>query len=99
MLSAGPVRLRPVMMTAFSTIAGMVPVAVAQSDGAEFRQPMGVLVIGGLASSTFLTLVVVPVAYTLVEDLSRLPRRIADRASRVVGRVRVINGRSTRDGA
>lgn len=95
MLSAGPVRLRPVMMTAFSTIAGMVPVAIAQSDGAEFRRPMGVLVIGGLASSTFLTLVVVPVAYTLVEDLSRLPRRIADGASRAVGKVRMTNGRST----
>jgi len=97
MVSAGPVRLRPVMMTALSTIAGMIPVAIAQSDGAEFRRPMGVLVIGGLASSTFLTLVVVPVAYTLVEELSRLPRRLADGASRAVARVRVASGRSTRD--
>ena len=68
MLKAGPVRLRPVLMTAFSTIFGMIPVALANSDAAEFRNPMGVLVIGGLSSSTFLTLLVVPVAYTLLAD-------------------------------
>jgi HAE1 family hydrophobic/amphiphilic exporter-1 len=65
---AGPVRLRPVLMTQFATIAGMIPVALARSDGAEFRNPMGVLVIGGLLSSTLLTLVVVPTMYTLAED-------------------------------
>ncbi len=65
---AGPVRLRPVLMTQFSTIAGMLPVALASSDGAEFRNPMGVLVIGGLLSSTLLTLIVVPAIYTLAED-------------------------------
>ena len=65
---AGPVRLRPVLMTQFATIAGMIPVALARSDGAEFRNPMGILVIGGLLSSTLLTLVVVPTVYTLAED-------------------------------
>jgi HAE1 family hydrophobic/amphiphilic exporter-1 len=69
MLKAGPVRLRPVLMTAFSTIFGMIPVALASSDAAEFRNPMGVLVIGGLSSSTLLTLLVVPVAYTLLADM------------------------------
>jgi HAE1 family hydrophobic/amphiphilic exporter-1 len=69
-LEAGPVRLRPVLMTTVATIAGMVPVALAHSDGAEFRQPMGVLVIGGLVSSTLLTMVVVPVAYVLVDGLA-----------------------------
>jgi len=88
MLSAGPIRLRPVMMTAFSTIAGMIPVAIAQSDGAEFRRPMGVLVIGGLASSTLLTLIVVPVAYTLIEDLRRIPRRAAEAVSSLSARYR-----------
>jgi HAE1 family hydrophobic/amphiphilic exporter-1 len=73
-LEAGPVRLRPVLMTTVATIAGMIPVALARSDGAEFRQPMGVLVIGGLVSSTLLTMVVVPVAYVLVEDLGRIAR-------------------------
>ena len=56
-------------MTAFSTIFGMIPVALATSDAAELRNPMGVLVIGGLSSSTLLTLLVVPVAYTLLADL------------------------------
>jgi HAE1 family hydrophobic/amphiphilic exporter-1 len=83
-LEAGPVRLRPVLMTTVATIAGMIPVALARSDGAEFRQPMGVLVIGGLISSTLLTMVVVPVAYVLVEDagqaVARLARRIRRRA-------------------
>ena len=65
---AGPVRLRPVLMTALSTICGMIPVAMSVSQGAEFRNGMGFLVIGGLASSTALTLVVVPVAYTLMAD-------------------------------
>jgi len=69
MLRAGPVRLRPVLMTAFSTIFGMIPVAIATSDAAEFRNPMGVLVIGGLLSSTLLTLLVVPVAYSFVSNL------------------------------
>jgi HAE1 family hydrophobic/amphiphilic exporter-1 len=75
MLRAGPVRLRPVLMTAFSTVFGMIPVAIATSDAAEFRNPMGVLVIGGLLSSTFLTLLVVPVAYTFIDDLRALPSR------------------------
>jgi HAE1 family hydrophobic/amphiphilic exporter-1 len=78
-LEAGPVRLRPVLMTTVATIAGMIPVALARSDGAEFRQPMGVLVIGGLVSSTLLTMVVVPVAYVLVDDLGRLTDRLRAR--------------------
>jgi HAE1 family hydrophobic/amphiphilic exporter-1 len=85
-LEAGPVRLRPVLMTTVATIAGMVPVALAQSDGAEFRQPMGVLVIGGLVSSTLLTMVVVPVAYVLMDGLRawapRLRARLADARGR-----------------
>jgi HAE1 family hydrophobic/amphiphilic exporter-1 len=75
MLEAGPIRLRPVMMTTFSTVCGMIPVAFATSGGAEFRSPMGLLIIGGLLSSMFLTLIVVPVAYTLEWELrSRLVR-------------------------
>ena len=69
MITAGRLRLRPVLMTAFSTISGMVPVAFSTSDGAEFRNALGLIIIGGLASSTFLTLLVVPVAYTLYDDL------------------------------
>jgi HAE1 family hydrophobic/amphiphilic exporter-1 len=73
MLDAGPVRLRPVLMTTFSTVFGMVPIALSSSDGSEFRNALGILIIGGLLSSMFLTLLVVPVVYTLVDDLrSRL---------------------------
>ncbi len=81
MLGAGPVRLRPVLMTAFSTICGMIPVAFSVSQGAEFRNAMGFLVIGGLASSTFLTLLVVPAAYTLMDDAGRLLRRGINRVT------------------
>ena len=75
MLDAAQLRLRPVLMTAFSTIFGMIPIAIATSDGAEFRNAMGVIVIGGLLSSTLLTLIVVPTAYTLLHDAMKLPAR------------------------
>lgn len=79
MREAGPVRLRPVLMTAFSTIFGMIPVAISTSQGAEWRNPMGVIVIGGLLSSTFLTLLVVPVFYSLVDDVRVASRRLVER--------------------
>ena len=63
-VSAGTVRLRPILMTALSTIAGILPIAIGFGAGAESRRPMGVCVIGGMLSSTFLTLFVVPVVYT-----------------------------------
>ena len=66
---AGPRRTRPVLMTQLATVFGMIPVAISTSQGAEFRNAMGVLIIGGILSSTFLTLLIVPVAYTLMADL------------------------------
>ena len=60
---SGESRLRPVLMTAFTTILGMVPMAVSQGEGAEMWQPLGIVVIGGLTVSTFLTLYIVPVIY------------------------------------
>jgi HAE1 family hydrophobic/amphiphilic exporter-1 len=68
-LIAGPIRLRPILMTALSTILGMMPLALALGPGAEFRAPMARAVIGGLISSTLLTLVVVPVVYTIIDDI------------------------------
>jgi HAE1 family hydrophobic/amphiphilic exporter-1 len=88
MLAAGRLRLRPVLMTAFSTISGMVPVAFSTSDGAEFRNALGLIIIGGLASSTFLTLLVVPVAYTLYEDLLSKFTGVQDRVARQLRLVR-----------
>ena len=69
---AGVVRLRPILMTAFSTIAGIMPIAIGFGAGAESRRPMGVAVVGGMITSTFLTLLVIPVVYTLLADFSGL---------------------------
>ena len=55
-------------MTAVSTIVGMMPLAYGTGDGSEWRSPMGVVCIGGLIASTMLTLLIVPVAYTLIDD-------------------------------
>jgi HAE1 family hydrophobic/amphiphilic exporter-1 len=77
-LEAGPTRMRPVLMTAVSTIFGMVPVAFGTGDGSEWRNPMGLVAIGGLTTSTLLTLLVVPVFYSLMDDAREaLARRAA----------------------
>jgi HAE1 family hydrophobic/amphiphilic exporter-1 len=69
LLEAGPVRLRPILMTSVAMIAGMIPVALARGDGAETRVPMAVAIIGGLVTSTVLTLGIVPVVYSLLDGL------------------------------
>jgi multidrug efflux pump subunit AcrB len=68
-LGAGAQRLRPILMTTSATILGMLPIALGFGAGAELRAPMAVSIIGGLITSTLLSLIVVPVAYTLVDDL------------------------------
>ncbi len=65
-LKAGPVRLRPILMTTFAMILGMMPSAMATGDGSEFRAPISIATIGGLITSTALTLLVVPVSYLLL---------------------------------
>jgi HAE1 family hydrophobic/amphiphilic exporter-1 len=74
-LHAGPVRLRPILMTTFAMVFGMIPVALGLGEGAETRSPMGITVIGGLLTSLFLTLVVVPAAYDLFDDWTRKFRK------------------------
>jgi multidrug efflux pump len=69
MKEAGRIRLRPILMTAFSTIAGILPIAIGFGAGAESRRPMGIAVVGGMMTSTLLTLVVIPVIYTLFSDV------------------------------
>lgn len=69
LVEAGRVRLRPILMTTIAMIAGMVPVALARGDGAETRVGMAVVIIGGLITSTVLTLGVVPVVYSLADGL------------------------------
>ncbi|MFA8301104.1 MAG: efflux RND transporter permease subunit [Hyphomicrobiales bacterium] len=68
LVEAGEVRLRPILMTTFAMILGMLPVALSNSAGSAARAPMGQAVIGGLISSTILTLVVIPVIYSLLDD-------------------------------
>jgi len=80
-LDAGPIRLRPIMMTALSLIFGMLPLALALGPGSELRAPIARAVIGGMLSSTFLTLIVIPVVYTLIEDTINFPKRFFRRKS------------------
>jgi len=82
MLEAGPTRLRPILMTTGAMVLGMIPVAAGLGTGAEFRQPMGTAVIGGLIASTMLTLIIVPVIYTWMDGLTRFVKRLVARATR-----------------
>jgi HAE1 family hydrophobic/amphiphilic exporter-1 len=67
-IEAGSTRLRPVLITALTTIFGMLPMVLDSSEGAEMRAPMAITVIGGLTAATFLTLFVVPSLYSLLAD-------------------------------
>jgi HAE1 family hydrophobic/amphiphilic exporter-1 len=77
LLMAAKVRLRPILMTTLAMIFGMVPLAFALSEGSEQRAPMGQAVIGGVITSSLLTLVVVPVVYCYMDDLAQWLRRKA----------------------
>jgi HAE1 family hydrophobic/amphiphilic exporter-1 len=75
-LEAGPTRLRPILMTTFAMIFGMLPTALKLGRGSEMRAPMAIAVIGGLIVSSMLTLVMIPVLYTIFDDLvARYQRR------------------------
>ncbi|WP_186645584.1 efflux RND transporter permease subunit [Fluviispira vulneris] len=71
LLEAGPLRLRPILMTTFAMIFGMLPIAYGHGVGGEGRSPMAICVIGGLVSSTILTLVVVPCVLSVIDELQR----------------------------
>jgi HAE1 family hydrophobic/amphiphilic exporter-1 len=75
LLLAAKVRLRPILMTTLAMIFGMVPLAFALTEGSEQRAPMGQAVIGGVITSSLLTLVVVPVVYCYLDDLAAWARR------------------------
>jgi multidrug efflux pump subunit AcrB len=68
-LKTGMVRLRPILMTTSSTILGMIPIALGLGTGAELRQPMAMVIVGGLVTSSLLSLIVVPVLYLTLEDI------------------------------
>jgi HAE1 family hydrophobic/amphiphilic exporter-1 len=68
-IEAGRVRLRPIMMTTLALIAGMIPVALGHGEGADFRAPLGRAIIGGTITATFLTLLVIPTMYEILDDV------------------------------
>jgi len=74
-LEAGPERLRPILMTSAAMILGMLPTAVSNGEGSEFRAPMAVAVIGGVVSSTMLSLIVVPAFYLAIEGVKAQIRK------------------------
>lgn len=69
LIEAGAIRLRPILMTTFALIAGMLPVALGRGEGAQFRAPLGVAVIGGVITSTLLTLLVIPTFYEIFDNM------------------------------
>jgi HAE1 family hydrophobic/amphiphilic exporter-1 len=88
LLLAGPIRLRPILMTTCALILAMLPLAFKLGEGGGWRSPLAVTVIGGLVTSTFLPLLVVPAVYTIVDDAQRLasslPRRVRKLSQRSV---------------
>jgi HAE1 family hydrophobic/amphiphilic exporter-1 len=81
LIEAGRIRLRPIMMTTLALIAGMVPVALGHGEGGDFRAPLGRAVIGGVITSTLLTLLVIPTVYEILHDwrtwaLGKLRRKL-----------------------
>ena len=81
-IEAGRVRLRPILMTTFALIAGMIPVAIGSGEGADFRAPLGRAVIGGVITSTLLTLLVIPTVYDVFCQGRDWVRRLAGRTAR-----------------
>jgi HAE1 family hydrophobic/amphiphilic exporter-1 len=80
LIQAGAIRLRPILMTTFALIAGMIPVALGRGEGAQFRAPLGVAVIGGVITSTLLTLLVIPTGYEILDEWRQgFMRRVGSR--------------------
>jgi len=77
LLQGASIRLRPILITSITTMLAMLPMALSRSQGAEMRSPLAIVVIGGLFTATFLTLLVVPTIYTLLEDLFHRKKRKA----------------------
>ena len=85
LIEAGRVRLRPILMTTFALIAGMIPVALGIGEGADFRAPLGRAVIGGVITSTLLTLIVIPTFYEILDEWR-------EKAAHAFGRHKVAEG-------
>jgi hydrophobic/amphiphilic exporter-1 (mainly G- bacteria), HAE1 family len=79
LVEAGPTRLRPILMTTLAQILGALPIALALGRGAEFRQGLGIVVVGGLCLSSLLTLLVIPCTYTVMDDISQGIGKLRDK--------------------
>ncbi len=88
-IAGGKSRLRPVLMTSFTTVLGMLPLALGTGSGSETWQPMGIAVIGGLTFSTILTLFIVPVLYSIL--VNRSMRKAREKAARAEQRLETNN--------
>ena len=75
---AATIRLRPILMTSFATIFGILPIAIGLGAGGESRRPLGLVVVGGMLFSTFLTLVIVPVVYTLLARFTKSKEKVRE---------------------
>ena len=78
-LQAGPVRMRPILMTTFAMVFGMLPIALGVGEGAETRAPMGIAVIGGMLAATGIAIFLIPVFFTVIQRLAH--RHEGDRPS------------------
>jgi len=85
LIEAGRIRLRPILMTTFALIAGMLPVAIGAGEGADFNAPLGRAIIGGVIASTILTLLVIPTFYEIVDNTRSF---VMARVSRARGKSR-----------
>jgi HAE1 family hydrophobic/amphiphilic exporter-1 len=91
LIEAGAIRLRPILMTTFALIAGMIPVALGRGEGAQFRAPLGLAVIGGVITSTLLTLVAIPTFYEILDEWrSWFARKLGFRVAQKTAEHRVV---------
>lgn len=81
-MTASQVRLRPILMTTFTTVFGLIPMAVIKQTGSELQQPLALVIIGGLLFTTFLTLILIPVAYEMLENFKEKRKIQAEKKKR-----------------
>ena len=81
---AAKIRLRPILMTSFATVFGILPIAIGFGAGAESRRPLGIAVVGGLIFSTFLTLLLVPAVYTILARFTNIESRAPESTAGVM---------------
>jgi HAE1 family hydrophobic/amphiphilic exporter-1 len=86
LVEAGRIRLRPIVMTSVAIVAGMIPVALGAGEGGDFNAPLGRAVIGGVVTSTLLTLLVIPTVYEILDGLRERARRLFRRGTPAHGR-------------